>query len=95
MGLRRARRAHAPDGPAWNLSLGLSRRPFNRGCACWRLGFSPYGDAWREESSRGLRGGVEVPMFAGLPSSGLRAVHGVGRHAKAQFRILKNQGSAS
>ena len=30
MGLRRARRAHAPDGPAWNLSPRLSRRPSNR-----------------------------------------------------------------
>ena len=39
--------------------------------------------------------GVEVLMFAGLPSSGLRTVRGVGRHAKARFRILKNQGSAS
>lgn len=39
--------------------------------------------------------GVEVLMFAGLPPSGLRAVHGVERHAEAQFRILKNQGSAS
>ena len=31
-------------------------------------------------------------MFAGLPSSGLRTVHGVGRHAKARFRILKKPG---
>lgn len=95
MGLRRARRAHAPDGPAWNLKPGAFAAAIQQGLCMLVIGLSPYGDAWREESSRGLRGGVEVPMFAGLPSSGLRTVHGVGRHAKARFRILKNQGSAS
>lgn len=96
MGLRRARRAHAPDGPAWNLKPGAFAAAIQQGlCMLVIGGFSPCGDAWREESSRGLRGGVEVPMFAGLPSSGLRTVRGVGRHAKARLRILKSQGSAS
>ena len=95
MGLRRARRAHAPDGPVWNLKPGAFAAAIQQGLCVLEIGFLALRDAWREESSRGLRGGVEVPMFAGLPSSGLRAVRGVGRHAKARFRILKNQGSAS
>lgn len=94
MGLRRARHAHAPDGPAWNLSLGLSRRPSNRGCACWDWASRPAG-MLSVKSPHVACERVNVPMFAGLPSSGLRTVRGVGRHAKARFRILKNQGSAS
>ena len=95
MGLRRARRAHAPDGPAWSLKPGAFAVAIQQGLCVLEIGFLALRDAWREEPSRGLRGVVEVPMFAGLPSSGLRAVRGVGRHAKPRLRILKNQGSAS
>lgn len=94
MDLRRARRAHAPDGPAWNLSLGLSRWP--------PAGVVHAGDwASRPTGMLSVKSHhvacerVKVPMFAGLPSSGLRTVRGDGQHAKARFLILKNQGSSS
>lgn len=102
MGLRRARRArraHASDGPAWNLKPGTRAWGFRGGHS---TGVVRAGD-WvsRPTGMLGVKshhvacGRVKVPMFAGLPSSDLRTVHGVGRHAKARFRILKNQASAS
>lgn len=55
MGLRRARRAYAPDGPAWSLKPGAFAVTIQQGlCVLVIGGFSPYGDVWREESSRGL-----------------------------------------
>lgn len=94
MDLRRARRAHAPDGPACNLKPGAFAAAIQQGLCMLAIGPRPTG-MLGVKSHHVACERVKVPMFAGLPSSGLRAVHGAGRHAKPRFRILKNQGSAS
>ena len=44
MGLRRARHAHAPDGPAWSLKPGAFATAIQQGlCVLVIGGFSPYG----------------------------------------------------
>ena len=39
MGLRRARRAHAPDGPAWNLKPGAFAAAIQQGLCVLEIGF--------------------------------------------------------
>lgn len=91
MGLRRARRANARlELEAWGFRGGHSTGVVHAGDWASR----PMG-MLSVKSHHVACERVKVPMFAGLPSSGFRTVRGVGRHAKARFRILKNQGSAS